>query len=380
MDRRRLLIGLMAIAASQVAACQSGSDDALKIVALKGVLSPQMLRDFKASLPEAIALQVRAQDSLADLFQQLQLWHQSAPDTRARRSFSSVNWALLSDYWLLPAIQQGLINPISHLDAVAGWQTLPPIWSRLLQRDQQGLLAESGLTWGAPYRWGHLMMVYDQRPFEQFGWEPTTWSDLLRPDLQRQIALPEHPRLVLGIMLKALNYSANDPNPTGHDDLVSTLESLRSQVKVYATATYLQSLVIGDVILAVGWSNDIEPLLSRYRNLRAVAPLPGTLLSADIWTKPQITAPPSPIALSPLEQAWLRYWWQPAAVTSMSLLSQGLSPLLLSAQVPDFAFDLAARTVMPTPTQLEQSEFIEPLGDEAIADYNNLWLELRRSE
>ncbi len=377
MDRRRLLIGLMAIAAAQMTACQSSLDNGLEIAALKGVLSPEMIQDFKASLEEAIAIKVRAQDSLVALFQQLQLWHQPAPVSAPRRA----DWALLSDYWLLPAIQQGLISPLDNADTTSGWQTLPEIWPRLLQRNSQGLLSETGSIWGTPYRWGHLMMVYDHRPFRQLGWEPTAWADLLKPELQHQIALPEHPRLVLGIILKALNYSANDPHPESHAELLSALEKLRSQVKVYATTTYLQSLVIGDVVLAVGWSNDIQPLLPRYRYLRAVAPLPGTLLSADIWTKPTVNSDvQNAIALSSVEQSWLSYWWQPEAVTSLNLLAQGLSPLLLSDQTPDFSFDLSATTVMPTTEQLQQSEFVEPLDDKAIANYNELWLKLRGSK
>lgn len=381
MDRRRLLIGLMAIAAAPMTACQSGSDDRLEVAALRGVLPPEMLRDLKASLSETLSIKVRAQDSLVALFQQLQNWHQSASDASSGSVAQQPDWALLSDYWLLPAIQQGLISPLSNAEAISGWQTLPEIWPRLLQRNPQGLLSETGSIWGTPYRWGHLMMVYDHRPFKQFGWEPTAWSDLLRPELQNRIALPEHPRVVLGIMLKALNYSANDSSPASHADLVSALEALRPQVKVYATTTYLQSLVIGDIALAVGWSHDIQPLLSRYRYLRTVAPSPGTLLCADIWTKPNGNVESqSAIALSPLDQDWLSYWWQPDTVTPLSLLAQGLSPLLLAEQPRDFNFDLSAETVMPTLAQLQQSEFVEPLNDAAIADYNNLWLTLRGSK
>ena len=122
-------------------------------------------------------------------------------------------------------------------------------------------------------------------------------------------------------------------------------------------------------------------MLSRYRYLQAVAPDPGTLLSADIWTKPNLQATASDATtLSDFEQAWLSYWWQPEIVTPLSLLAQGLSPLLLSDQPPEFSFELAANTVLPTPQQLQQSEFVEPLAETAIADYNQLWQQLRGRE
>lgn len=381
MDRRRLLIGLMALLASQAAACQRNSTNALQIAALEGVLSPQMLREFRATTQTAIALKVRTQESLAALFQQLQLWQQSTQTTGSGASPNAADWALLSDYWLWPAIQQGLISPLSNVDTIAAWDTLPAVWPTLLRRNQQGLLADIGPVWGTPYRWGYLMMVYDRRPFQQWGWEPTAWTDLLKPELQQRISLPDHPRLVLGLLLKAFGQSANVPDPATNADVVAALDALRTQVKVYATTAYLQSLVIGDITLAVGWSNDIQPLLPRYRYLRAVAPLPGTLLTADIWTKPKVAADtPGAIALTPPEQDWLSYWWQPETVTPLSLLSQGLSPLLLSDTVPDFPFELSTETVLPTTEQLQQSEFIEPLDEAAIANYNELWQRLRGSE
>jgi putative spermidine/putrescine transport system substrate-binding protein len=61
-------------------------------------------------------------------------------------------------------------------------------------------------------------------------------------------------------------------------------------------------------------------------------------------------------------------------------LAQGLSPLLLADQPVDFDFELAANTVMPAPQQLQSSEFVEPLEEAAIANYNQLWQQLRGRE
>ena len=381
MYRRSLLIGLAAVAASQVVACQRNSDNVLRVAAQRGALPPQILGNFKDALQAAVALKVRTPQSLADLFQQLQLWHAAIQTPDASSAPNSVDWVCLSDYWLLPAIRQELISPLDNAAQLSGWETLPPAWSTLLQRNQQGLLAADGPVWGTPYRWQHLMMVYDRRRFTQWNWEPTTWADLLRPELQERISLPDHPRLVLGLLLKALNHSANVSDPTAYGDVVAAVEQLRSQVKVYATTYYLQSLIIGDLTLAVGWSNDILPLLSRYPYLQAVSPAPGTLLSADVWAKPNLSADPAAaIALTDLDQQWLQYWWQPDVVTPLSLFAQSLSPLLLSPAVVRADFDLSAETLIPTAEQLQNSEFIQPLEAAAIAHYNQLWLQLRRGK
>ncbi|MEM9769229.1 MAG: hypothetical protein AAF892_15315, partial [Cyanobacteria bacterium P01_D01_bin.71] len=124
-------------------------------------------------------------------------------------------------------------------------------------------------------------------------------------------------------------------------------------------------------------SSDIQPLLSRYRYLKAVAPLPGTLLSADVWVRPNTLADrDQAAAFSAIEQQWLTYWWQPEVEESLSALMQ-LSPRLLSSAAEDVATELPAAIVMPSAEQLEQSEFVEPLPSSAITSYDQLWRQLR---
>lgn len=380
MNRRSLLIGLTALALTQ-AACQQNTDTTLLIAALKDMLPPQVLADFKRSLTGENRLRVKTQKTSANLFAQLQGWHRGTPENSEAIAANVADWVCLSDYWLLPAIQQQLIRPLPDAAALPGWETLPAVWRSLLQRNEQGRLADAGQLWGTPYRWGHLMMVYSRRRFERLGWQPTAWTDLWNPDLQRRLALPNHPRLALGIILKALGASANDPNPAAVTDLQDQLTTLAPQVRAYMSDDYLQALVMGDVWLAVGWSTEIQPALARYRQLAAVSPDPGTLLTADVWVRPNPAPADTASTLSALDQQWLSYWWQPEVVTPLSLFSQGLSPLLVTPEALEQALDISAETVYrPTPGQLANSEFIQPLSDDAIASYTQLWQDLRGRE
>jgi hypothetical protein len=68
-------------------------------------------------------------------------------------------------------------------------------------------------------------------------------------------------------------------------------------------------------------------------------------------------------------------------LTPLTLFSQGLSPLLVDPSAAAQASDFSEESVfIPTPEQLANSEFIVPLPEEAIAAYNQLWLQLRRGE
>jgi putative spermidine/putrescine transport system substrate-binding protein len=381
MDRRELLIGLLALTATQVA-CQRNTAGAFRIAALKGILPPQVLTPFKQSLPDNTSFKLTAITDRARLFHQLQAWQPqgegNGADGNAADLLSRADWVSLSDYWLTAAIAQNLISPIPTT-SLPDWQDIPAIWRSLLQRNGQGLLSETGPTWATPYRWGHLMMVYSRRQFQRLGWEPTQWQDLWRPELARHIILPNHPRLVLGMVLKSLGYSANSLDPTQYPQVLAALDALPAQVKTYTSDTYLQPLIVGDAWLAVGWSTEIRPVITRYQQLAAITPDPGTLLFADVWVRPLGAGRESEPALSTLDEAWLSYWWQPEVLAPLSLFSQGLSPLLLAPEaLEQQAADLSQEALfIPTADQLANSEFITPLPEAAIDRYQTLWQALR---
>ena len=294
------------------------------------------------------------------------------------------DWVSLSDYWLAAAIEQQLIRPMT-IEQMPDWAGLPDIWQTLLQRNQDGFPSSTGAIWGAPYRWGNLVMVYSPRQFERLNLAPPKhWHDLWSEPWQAlagRISFPNHPRIVLGIILKSLGYSANDPNPSFHPDVPEKLNYLRRLVRVYTSVNYLQSLIQEDIWLAIGWSTDIRPVLAQYRQLSASVPDPGTLLSADVWVKPNGKSSPGAVTeLTDLDQAWLSHWWQSSTTTPFSLFSQGLSPLLIgntSTGADNSAAQLPNDVLLPSTTQLEHSEFLEPLPPDGVDNYTKLWQELR---
>ncbi|MFM7579284.1 MAG: ABC transporter substrate-binding protein, partial [Microcystaceae cyanobacterium] len=106
------------------------------------------------------------------------------------------------------------------------------------------------------------MIVYRREFFRGLGWPPQDWADLWRPEVTQQLALVDQPREVIGLTLKKLGYSYNTPDLKAVPNLAAQLQTLQAQVKFYSSQYYLQSLLNRDVAIAVGWSNEILPLLS----------------------------------------------------------------------------------------------------------------------
>ncbi|MBF2034840.1 MAG: extracellular solute-binding protein [Leptolyngbyaceae cyanobacterium T60_A2020_046] len=364
MRRRTLLTGALAVAIAQ-AACQNQAA-ALRLTLLKDSLPSRLVQAFRASQGDDLRLRLDTQSRIVDLFQRLQMAQQQGA--------VGANWSGLGDYWLEAAIVQGLIQPIAA-ERVPQWAALPEAWSGLLRRDRAGRPTPGGNLWAVPYRWGCLTMVYARAPFRRLGWEPTRWQDLWRSELAGRIALPDHPRVTLGLVLKSLGESANRPDPERAAGLTEALQGLRSQPRLYTDTHYLEALLQGDLWAAVGWSTDIRPVVAQYRQLAAVVPQPGTVLSADVWVRPQ----GQPTTWDEAEAAWLSYWWQAETLVPMSLFSRGLPPQLLSDRpLPAELKD--ATLLRPDPAQLAQSEFLTPLPTAAIDRYAALWETLRRNE
>jgi len=387
MDRRRLLMGLIAIAISQ-SACQRQESHILRIEALQDTLAPQVVGAIKRLLPAAIRITISDQDSIATLFHQLQRWQSDNPPRqrslwtlfRPGRVADQPDWVSLNDYWLTAAIQQQLIRPLAAAD-LPTWSNLPVVWRSLLRRDAQGFPAQNGELWATPYRWGELVIVYSRQHLDALGWQPQTWQDLWRPDLAQQVILPDHPRLVLGLISKSLGHSVNEPDPAQRPEFKEKLVALRPQVKQYTTTDSLEAVIQGDVAVAVVWSTDARSVLSRYRQLGAVVPDPGTILSGDLWVRPRgQTTDESAIALTQADQTWLSQWWAQDTQVPLSLFSRGLSPLLLEAEALVETSLSSERLLLPTAAQIQASEFLTPLPAASIQRYTTLWQTLREVE
>ena len=409
LNRRSLLIAAGLLGLNQLLGGCRAAGNGLRVRVLTDAVPVQILQEFQrrlrasrsqllsqsapiaANSPEAAPIKFVVSEQLADLFKLLQTWKN--PTTSPAKSPLPAgfpgnrqpptvdNLVMLGDYWLAAAIQQQLIQPISP-DQLTGWAQIPPAMQQLVRRDRQGQPSPTGELWGAPYRWSSLVIAYNVERFRQLGWQPTDWSDIWRPELQRQISLPDSARATLGLTLKKLGQSANLSDLTQAPKLATELKQLQQQVKFYSSTDYLQPLLLGDSWLAVGWSTEVLPVVERDRRIAAVVPASGTLLSADLWVRPAAVsgdqAPDdSTSSLASSISQWLEFCWQPEIASQISLLSAAASPVILANRA-QLSTALQQRTVLLPPAEvIEQSEFLLPLSEPEA--YRRQWVMMRQS-
>ena len=390
LSRRSFLLNstAMLITGQLISGC-SDRQKIFKVLLLQGSIPPQLLSDFRKTIPGETKLDFEPERKLNKLFGLLETWQQQNTNesnqqnnllTFLKRTDKTANLVTLSDYQLWTVIQKGLIQPLDTAK-FKNWYKLSSSWQKLVRRNSQGEIDERGQIYGAPYRWGNTIIAYRSDKFKALGWIPTDWQDLWRKELQGRISLLDEPREVIGLTLKKLGYSYNTSDLSRLSDLKTELKALHQQVKFYSSENYLQPLILGDTWLAVGWSTDILPLLKRYSNIKIAVPKSGTSLWTDLWVQPKYS---SVVVVNEedlsLRDRWIDFCWQSKAASQISLFTNAISPILAENKPTNLPQNLQKNSFLSESLQvLPKSDFLKPLNPATEEQYKLLWQEMRLS-
>lgn len=363
--REVLLIGLMGAIAPFLSSC-STSNNSLMIQVLEGSIPPQLLADFKKQFSLDRKLDIKPISQLERLYQTLE----NAVTTEDKKN---ANLVTLGDIWLETAIKKELIQPLT-VKSLGNWEMLPTLWQKLVQRDRSGNLDSGGEVWGIPYRWGSTVIAYREDKFRQAGYDPPTdWEDLWREELRDRISLLNQPREVIGLTLKKLGLSYNTTDLDSISALKTELKRLNQQVKFYSSQSYLQPLILEDTWVAVGWSNDLLQLRTRYPDIKTIIPRSGTALWADLWVNPTGNE-----AIYETILQWIDFCLNPEAANQIGIFTDASSPILINAKNGQIAKSLEEDNIKnPSLEVLEKSEFLFPLSPKTEQQYQALWKEMR---
>ena len=376
MDRRSFLLGISTLTLSQlITGCGTKQQPPLNVQLLKNSIPGQVVNQFRKTVTQGGELKFTPVNQLQELFKLLQTWQQ--PPTNNQQEWTrylpfnqnqkspTANLVTLGDYWLQAAIDQKLIQPLATTN-IKNLANLNEKWQQLIKRDQEGKI------WGVPYRWGNTVIIYNQEKFQKLGWKPTDWSDLWRSELQNRISLLNHPREVIGLVLKKLGKSYNTENIKQISALKPELQALNQQVKFYDSQNYLEPLITGDTWLAVGWSHDIIPVISRYQKFAAVVPQSGTAIWTDLWVSPK------GVSNDGLAYQWLDFCLQPNTSKQIALLTKSNSPVDNAMVLGDIQKQL--QNLLLTDAEiLAKSEFILPLPPAVMKEYEDLFIKIKQS-
>lgn len=390
MHRRSFLFGTSTLLISQLLiGCNANIQPQLRVQVLKGSIPGRILKEFENQLQKNLSQKVQLKFSpvvqVQELFKRLKSLKKNETAENKSEGFDisrlfgksqpkNIDLVTLGDFWLKDAIEGELIQPLSR-EKLENWSKLSPKWQELVTRNDQGLVDKQGNIWAAPYRWGSTVIIYRRDKLEKFDWELQDWSDLWREELKGKISLIDQPREVVGLTLKKLGKSYNTENLNEVPSLAEELQKLNNQVKFYNSASYIEPLILGDTWLAVGWSNDIVSLLSRYPQLSIIVPNSGTALWTDLWVQPKGNDKED------LSSKWIDYCWEPNIAKQIALLTKANSPIstditkITASEIPKALQNL----LLPNPDIFNKSEFLIPLSKTTTEQYNTFFNKMKSS-
>ncbi|KAL4564973.1 hypothetical protein LXL04_029052 [Taraxacum kok-saghyz] len=364
----------------------------LRIVALRNSVPPLWIKSFIQSQGKRVKFRLEFRGTLEDIFSEL-----STKIGKGKLTSKSADVVSLGDTWINFAISKKLIEPIQGVDDQEWFHSLSDKWKVYLRRNNEGKPDTEGKIWAVPYRWGSMVIAYRKSKFQQHNLAPIEdWGDLWRPDLGGKIAMVDSPREVIGAVLKYLGASYNTSNIDsqvigGREAVKNELDTFTKQVRLFDSGNYLKAFSVGDIWVAVGWSSDIIPAAKRMSDVAVIVPKSGASLWADLWAIPSI----SDMATeevggrirgpSPLVHQWIDFCLQPVrSLPFQKEVIAGASPLafhnttttnvsdskVIGKNKPKLDTNLIAG--IPPPDILTKCEFLEPLSDSALLDYQ--WL------
>lgn len=261
-------------------------------------------------------------------------------------------------------------------------------------KNSEGRIDPDGKVWAAPYRWGCMVIAYKKTKFRKHKLAPVEdWADLWRPELAGKISMVDSPREVIGAVLKYMGASYNTKDihlqvDGGRDAVRQNLALLVKQVRLFDSVHYLKAFGVGDVWMAVGWSSDVLPVAKRMSNVAVIVPKSGASIWADLWAIPAVSQLETNRiggrvrGPSPLIHQWIEFCLQTArALPFKQEVVPGASPSALDSAPPEVLNELIKGKPrldtnlvagVPPPQILARCEFLEPLSDSTLSDYQ--WL------
>lgn len=216
-----------------------------------------------------------------------------------------------------------------------------------------------------PYTWGTTGLIVRTDLVD----EPITrWADMWDPRYADQVLLWEStPRYTLGVTLKSLGYSVNSENPAELEAALERLLELESSaVWLNEELTSTPLLASGEVVMALGWSEDLWLAQAENEHVAYVLPEEGTLLWGDNFIIPANSS------RKHTSELFLDFILRPEI--SAQIIEGNYYPMANQAALPLINPEILNDPVVyPSNEQMKNAELILPLKAKGEKLHADIW-------
>ena len=129
-----------------------------------------------------------------------------------------------------------------------------------------------------PYLWGTTGIAYNKKKLKK---APDSWWNLWDEQYKDRISMLDNVRDCISVAMQLLKIEQTTKDPRDFDKVRELLVKQKPLVKQYSSASYLNSLVAGEIDLAMTWSGDLFQAARDNPDLDYVLPKEGTYMWVD---------------------------------------------------------------------------------------------------
>jgi spermidine/putrescine transport system substrate-binding protein len=129
-----------------------------------------------------------------------------------------------------------------------------------------------------PYLWGTTGIAYNRKKLKK---APTSWWDLWDEKYKDRISMLDNVRDCIAVAMQLLGIEQSTRDPDDFRRIRELLVKQKPLVKQYSSSSYLNSLVAGEIDLAMTWSGDLFQAARDNPDLDYVIPKEGTYMWVD---------------------------------------------------------------------------------------------------
>ncbi|HEY7659935.1 MAG TPA: spermidine/putrescine ABC transporter substrate-binding protein [Actinomycetota bacterium] len=255
-------------------------------------------------------------------------------------------------------------NLLTQLRSIDGLQELDPDIVTSLDNLAEEFRQEPfdpGNRFSVPWATGTTGIGYDTTALDA----PPDWTVFHDPAFEGRMTILNETRDAFAAALFALGEDPNTRDPATIDAAADFLIEARSVIRGFDSATYLDLLAGGELVVAEAYSSDVQIAKQRNPNLEFVIPAQGGLRWIDSLCIPVEAANPEGA------NRFIEFYLQPQVSATNAVASQVDTGNEAAAEfVPAEIFENPA--IFPPPETLAVLQFTEDLGEDN-ALYTDAW-------
>ena len=129
-----------------------------------------------------------------------------------------------------------------------------------------------------PYLWGTTGIAFNRKKLKK---PPTSWWDLWDPKFKDRVSMLDNVRDCISVAMQLLKIPQTTRDPEDFKKIRELLVKQKPLVKMYSSSSYLNSLVAGEIDLAMTWSGDLFQAARDNPDLDYALPKEGTYMWVD---------------------------------------------------------------------------------------------------